>query len=202
MPSLLNSPASSRVRLGSLPVEVGSEPANESADGFSSPAAVTCVNDPPNAANDSVTTPEDTAVTIAVLANDSDQDGDVLNVLNVISVTNPPHVTVTIAGDEARYTPDSGFSGSDHENAKDAPPCRRGGIREVSGGLDVHLKPKSCWFFEGYSLHLAYGTGPYESCHIRYGIPLSLGTQAQEVGSQRGHPVTGERAVCRDCCQL
>ena len=28
---------------------------------------------------------------------------------------------------------------------KDAPPCRRGGIREVSAGLDVQLRPEGCW---------------------------------------------------------
>src|SRR5262249_45611558 len=37
---------------------------------------VTPVNDPPVAANDTAATPEDTAVTIPVLANDSDVDGD------------------------------------------------------------------------------------------------------------------------------
>ncbi|MCK5802681.1 MAG: tandem-95 repeat protein, partial [Lentisphaeria bacterium] len=71
---------------------------------------VTFVNHPPNAVNDSATTPEDTAVTIAVLANDSDPDGDPLN---VTSVTNPPHGTATSVGSQVRYTPDSGFSGTD-----------------------------------------------------------------------------------------
>ncbi|MCK5804871.1 MAG: tandem-95 repeat protein, partial [Lentisphaeria bacterium] len=71
---------------------------------------VTFVNHPPNAVNDSATTPEDTAVMIAVLTNDSDPDGDPLS---VTSITNPLHGTATIVGDEVRYTPDSGFSGTD-----------------------------------------------------------------------------------------
>src|SRR6185436_14027970 len=37
---------------------------------------ITPVNDPPVAVNDSATTPEDTSVTIPVLVNDSDVDGD------------------------------------------------------------------------------------------------------------------------------
>ncbi|MEP6637927.1 MAG: Ig-like domain-containing protein [Chloroflexota bacterium] len=42
--------------------------------------AVTPVNDPPTAANDTASTPEDQPVTIAVLANDGDIDGDALSV--------------------------------------------------------------------------------------------------------------------------
>ncbi len=41
---------------------------------------VTSVNDPPVAVDDSATTPEDTAVTVTVLANDSDPDADTLSV--------------------------------------------------------------------------------------------------------------------------
>ena len=41
---------------------------------------VTPTNDGPVAVNDTATTAEDTAVTIAVLANDTDSDGDTLSV--------------------------------------------------------------------------------------------------------------------------
>ena len=40
------------------------------------------VNQPPVAADDSATTPAGTPVTINVLANDSDPDGDSLNVVS------------------------------------------------------------------------------------------------------------------------
>src|SRR5205823_5459249 len=45
--------------------------------------AVAAVNDPPVANDDAATTAEDTAVTIAVLGNDTDVDGDILVVTGV-----------------------------------------------------------------------------------------------------------------------
>src|SRR5204862_90031 len=43
--------------------------------------SVTAVNDAPAAANDTATTAEDTTVSIAVLANDTDPDGDTLTLI-------------------------------------------------------------------------------------------------------------------------
>ncbi len=71
---------------------------------------VNYVNHAPNAQADTVTTDEDTSVTIPVLANDSDPDGDTLSVTNV---TTPGHGTAVINGDEVVYTPDSGYVGTD-----------------------------------------------------------------------------------------
>ena len=48
---------------------------------------VTPLTDPPVAVNDAATTPEDTAVTIPVLLNDSDVDGDTLTITS-LSPTN------------------------------------------------------------------------------------------------------------------
>jgi uncharacterized repeat protein (TIGR01451 family) len=67
-------------------------------------------NDPPVAVDDSDTTPENTPVTIDVLNNDSDPDGDALT---VDSVTQGTHGSVINNGDDVTYTPDSGFSGTD-----------------------------------------------------------------------------------------
>ncbi|UCC67460.1 MAG: cadherin-like domain-containing protein [Armatimonadota bacterium] len=68
-------------------------------------------NTPPVALDDSATTDEDTPVTIAVLANDSDADGDSLT---VTSVTDPPSGSAVINADETvTYTPDVGYDGSD-----------------------------------------------------------------------------------------
>ncbi|WP_181423484.1 Ig-like domain-containing protein [Halomonas heilongjiangensis] len=69
------------------------------------------VNNPPVANNDSATTPQGIAVQIAVLANDSDPDGDPLT---VGSATQPANGTITInANGTITYTPNHGFHGSD-----------------------------------------------------------------------------------------
>jgi VCBS repeat-containing protein len=71
---------------------------------------VTPVNDPPIAVDDSATTDEDTSVTINVLANDVDPDGDLLT---VVSTTPPANGTVTInPNNTITYTPGSNFDGS------------------------------------------------------------------------------------------
>ena len=68
------------------------------------------VNQPPVAGDDSAATAEDTPVTIPVLANDSDPDGDPLTVISIaqgaggLAVLNPDG-TVT-------YTPNPGFTGT------------------------------------------------------------------------------------------
>ncbi|HEX9637847.1 MAG TPA: Ig-like domain-containing protein [Acidobacteriota bacterium] len=65
------------------------------------------VNDAPVANDDSATTPQDTPVTVDVLGNDSDPEGDSLA---VVSVSDPPHGTAVNNGDgTVTYTPDPGF---------------------------------------------------------------------------------------------
>jgi VCBS repeat-containing protein len=71
---------------------------------------VTNVNDPPVAVADNATTPEDTPVTIDVLNNDSDIDGDTLT---VDSVTHGINGSVTNNGGNVTYTPAPGFNGTD-----------------------------------------------------------------------------------------
>jgi VCBS repeat-containing protein len=69
------------------------------------------VNDAPVAANDSATTLEDTVVTIPVLTNDSDVDGDALS---AALASSPAHGTLTLnANGSFTYTPTGNFSGSD-----------------------------------------------------------------------------------------
>ena len=72
---------------------------------------MTPVNDDPNAVNDSLATPEDTAGTVDVLANDTDVDGDSLT---VTAETNGDHgdVDCTPAGD-CTYDPDANYNGPD-----------------------------------------------------------------------------------------
>jgi len=71
---------------------------------------VTPVNYPPVAKNDTATTPQNKAVTIPVLANDTDPDGDTLS---VSAVTQGANGTVATNGTTATYTPNPGFYGTD-----------------------------------------------------------------------------------------
>ena len=71
---------------------------------------VTSVNDGPVAVDDAATTAEDTAVSVTVLTNDSDLDGDSLS---VNSVTVPAHGTAVIAGTSVSYTPAANYNGPD-----------------------------------------------------------------------------------------
>ncbi len=68
------------------------------------------VNDAPVASGDAANTDEDTAVTIDVLANDSDVDDATLS---VAAVTQGSHGVVAIVGNQVTYTPVSNFHGSD-----------------------------------------------------------------------------------------
>jgi cysteine-rich repeat protein len=69
------------------------------------------VNDPPVAAADSASLDEDTAVTIDVVGNDRDVDGDALA---ITAVTQPAHGTAAIAsGHEVTYTPAANYNGPD-----------------------------------------------------------------------------------------
>lgn len=72
---------------------------------------VLSVDDMPVAINDSATTEINMAVTIDVLANDTDVDG---GPMTVVSSSNPVSGTVVInSGESITYTPDTGFTGAD-----------------------------------------------------------------------------------------
>ncbi|MEE4236019.1 MAG: tandem-95 repeat protein, partial [Anderseniella sp.] len=71
---------------------------------------VIAVNDAPVANDDSATTTEGAAVTIDVLANDTDVDRDTLTIAGVAQGTNGSVVNNTTL---VTYTPKSGFTGTD-----------------------------------------------------------------------------------------
>ena len=72
---------------------------------------VTGVNDGPVAVDDAATTVEDTAISVAVLANDTDPDGDTLT---VSPATAPAHGTATVNADGTiTYTPAPNYHGAD-----------------------------------------------------------------------------------------
>ncbi len=80
---------------------------------WSGPAfdSLTVANTPPVAGDDSLSTAEDTAKTVDVLANDSDADGDPLT---VTGATDPTHGTTVVNPDDTiTYTPDAGWSGTE-----------------------------------------------------------------------------------------
>jgi VCBS repeat-containing protein len=72
--------------------------------------SVTHINNPPQAQNDSATTPQGTPVTINILANDFDPDGDMLTLDSVGSAGNG---SISINGSNVIYTPNPGFAGTD-----------------------------------------------------------------------------------------
>lgn len=67
-------------------------------------------NNPPVANDDQATTAMNTAVVMAVLANDSDPDGDPITITHV---TDPSHGTANYDSETATYTPAAGFTGTD-----------------------------------------------------------------------------------------
>ncbi|MDE2678448.1 MAG: tandem-95 repeat protein [Gemmatimonadota bacterium] len=72
---------------------------------------VTDVNEAPEAADDEVVTPEDRAVPVDVLANDTDPEGDRLRVR---SVTAAAHGAVRlVSGGVVMYTPEVDYHGTD-----------------------------------------------------------------------------------------
>ncbi|SDS30716.1 tandem-95 repeat protein [Christiangramia echinicola] len=74
---------------------------------------VGAVNDAPIANDDTANTSEDTEVTVAVLDNDSDLDGDILTV-TITEDQQPVNGTVTVNADgTVTYTPDDNFNGAD-----------------------------------------------------------------------------------------
>ena len=72
--------------------------------------SVSPLNDSPQATADSATTNEDTPVSITILTNDTDLDGDALSIQ---SVAGGAHGTLAIAGGAVTYTPDANYHGPD-----------------------------------------------------------------------------------------
>jgi VCBS repeat-containing protein len=113
------------------------------------------VNDPPVAVDDSATTPEDTPVTIDVLSNDSDIDGDTLTVDSVTQGTNS---SVTNNGNNVTYTPDPGFSGTDSFTYT---------VSDGNGGTDTANVSVNVTVIETpASINVQIDTGPTASIYI------------------------------------
>ena len=68
------------------------------------------INDAPAAVDDSAVVDEDSNVVIAVLANDTDVDGDTLS---IAEFTQGSHGTVELADNKLRHTPNANYNGAD-----------------------------------------------------------------------------------------
>jgi len=77
-------------------------------------ATAQAANQPPQANDDTATTPQDTAVVINVIGNDSDPNGNLDPA--TLTVVNPPaNGTASVSGaGQITYTPQGGFSGADN----------------------------------------------------------------------------------------
>jgi VCBS repeat-containing protein len=72
---------------------------------------ITPVNDAPIAIDDTATTPEDTAVVLSLVANDSDVDS---STLSIVSLSAPLHGSAVLNADgTVSYTPDANYFGTD-----------------------------------------------------------------------------------------
>lgn len=97
-------------------------------------------NRPPVAVNDAARTAPGQAVAVAVLANDSDPDGDALS---VTAVSKPAHGTATIANGAVTYTPAAGYTGPDSFTYTVAD--GRGGTATGTVTLTVATPAASTW---------------------------------------------------------
>jgi len=88
---------------------------------------VTAVNHAPVAGDDALTTSYGTSQDVAVLANDTDADGDVLTVTAVSACTSGGTAAIREGG-VIRYTPASGYSGTDSFTYT---------VRDGKGGVDT-----------------------------------------------------------------
>ena len=95
-------------------------------------------NNAPIANDDSVQTPYETKVIIDVLSNDSDIDGDSLN---IVSITSPSNGKAVIVDGKIEYTPNSGFSGVDSFSYTIDDGNGKNSVAEVN--ITVEEKPNS-----------------------------------------------------------
>jgi ELWxxDGT repeat protein len=108
-PSVTNTPYSASARQH---LTVGQQFFFSATDPILGAELYALTNDPPVAVADSATSKEDAAVTIDVLANDSDSDGS-LDPTTIAITTNPAHGSAVVSAGKVIYTPSTGFAGTD-----------------------------------------------------------------------------------------
>ncbi|MFZ2619309.1 MAG: Ig-like domain-containing protein, partial [Alphaproteobacteria bacterium] len=134
------------------------------------------VNTNPDAVNDTATTVCGTAVTIAVLPNDTDPENDTLSVTRVAS--NPAHGTAVLnANGTITYTPTAGYVGSDSFTYT---------ITDGNGGTDTATVNITVTNTNPDAVNDTATTG----C----GVPVTVAVLANDTDAN-GHPVSVSRIV-------
>uniref|UniRef100_UPI00355C2143 Ig-like domain-containing protein n=1 Tax=Ruegeria jejuensis TaxID=3233338 RepID=UPI00355C2143 len=120
---------------------------------------VDAVNDAPDAQDDTATTDPDVAVSIDVLANDSDADGDALSI--DISGSAPANGSVSLVNGEILYTPDPGYIGSDSFSyaVSDGTESRTATVSVTVGSLYDPIDPAAVLLTDGNDDNLALISG-------------------------------------------
>ncbi|MBO9403445.1 cadherin-like domain-containing protein, partial [Shimia sp. R9_3] len=116
-------------------------------------------NDAPVAQDDSASTDPDVAVSIDVLANDSDVDGDSLTL--DVSGSTPANGSVSVVNGEIVYTPDAGFIGSDNFSyaVSDGTTSSTADVSVTVGSLYDPIDPNAVLLTDGGDDGLPYLTG-------------------------------------------
>jgi len=151
---------------------------------------VTPIDRPPVAQNDSAATSKGVAVNAAVLANDSDPDGDALTV----SVTTPPgHGTATVNPDKTiRYAPDAGFTGTDSFVYKICDPS--GACSSATVSIQVPTVAgfeRAAAFPAADGVHVAWATG-FEAGNLGFDVYRGLGSGRTKLNAS---PLAGSALV-------
>jgi len=100
------------VSAGDYDVTLTASPSSGSSDSGTGQVEVQETNDPPTASNDSTVTDEDSSVTVDVVSNDDDPDGDSLDVTSITD--SPSHGTAQITGasnDQIQFDPGANKNG-------------------------------------------------------------------------------------------
>ena len=149
---------------------------------------VTPVNDPPVANDDARTINENDEVAVAVLANDSDPDGDPLT---AALVSSPAHGTATCSATQCVYRPVSNFVGTDTFRYRACDPsgaCDEatvtiivrgigkpgrltgGGWLRTGGGKSHHQVHLACTAAGGGTLRINAPAGRFVLEHVDYAL--------------------------------
>jgi Bacterial Ig domain len=149
---------------------------------------VTAVNDPPVANDDARTIDENDEVTVAVLANDSDADGDPLT---AELVSPPAHGTATCSATQCVYRPVSNFVGTDTFRYRACDPsgaCDEatvtievrgigkpgrltgGGWLRTDDGKSHHQVHLGCTAAQGGTLRINAPAGRFELEHVDFAL--------------------------------
>ncbi len=145
---------------------------------------VTNANDAPVAAADNATTLENTPVTIDVLNNDYDADGDTLT---VVSATNGTYGSVINNGSNVTYTPALNFTGTDSFNYTISD--GNGGTDTATVDVTVNAPVVNTFAF----INVQIDTGPTASIFI-----WDNTTNQWATDEDTGEPVDGTNHVTSD----